>query len=203
MSVDFAKFRHFIRIGVYKQEFGSNHGGGNDLLSPPKRSDLHFVFGSPPSNVVASPGAGAPSFPGDGARSLPGAGALPFPGDGAHPRLVPAAQHVSSSSAAAAIPQNQSSLQQVNIPPPIVGFPNSVPLPMPSLEQLSSMLRSKGVNSKPWEIAESIRPKPETDDFVPGFQRITMFALIEQARLKAASRRARGESVTHIQKDVI
>jgi hypothetical protein len=210
------------------------HGGGNDFVSPPKRTAGSFVFGSPPGIGTAVTGTGAPPFgnvappslgiaapssgsfaPSFGRNALPsGEHALPFGGNVPPPgssALFPGVGAPPLGSNAPPVSQLQSqfnSVQSFPVPPPPPSLLHnsslsSVPLPVPSLENLAVMLRAKGANPKPWELADSIRPKQPDDDFVPGFKRISMFALIEQAQAKAVQRRSRGESVIHVQKDIV
>jgi hypothetical protein len=206
-------------------------GGGHDLLSPSKRTSSTFVFGSPigisapPFGGNAPPfGGNAPPFGGNappfGGNAPPFGGSAPPFGVNAPPfdangsaqvpsiRVAPPPINFSASASApivgsASAPAVSNQLQQSFVGPSALLFDNSVPIPFHSLDQLSVLLRTKGANPKPWELASAIRPKLPADDFVPGFKRISMFALIEQAKNKAAARRARGEPVPHVQKDIV
>jgi hypothetical protein len=204
-----------------------SHGGGSAVFTPPKRSAQAFVFGSPIEPVAVSFGQGAPSFGANAlslGQSAPSSGnsALPF-GSNAPPGVhAPPLGSSASNPGAGASSFGQSAPPP---PPPVFGppgnvlaaavqpavqvqvasavFNSSIPLPIQSIDQLSAMLRSKGVAAKPWDIAESIRPKAPVDNFVPGFKRISMFALIIQSKAKATERRSRGEHVPHLQKEIV
>jgi hypothetical protein len=160
----------------------------------------------PPGNVAPPPGNVAPPIgvyaPPNGNVAPPPPLNFPFPGFGgpASNTVSMQSSHLLGSPSASAA-QFQS--QNFQAPQSAFVHQDAAPLPVQSLEKLSEMLRSKGANPKPWELASAMRPKPVADDFVPGFKRITMFALIEQAKAKAVARRADGGSVPHLQKDVV
>ena len=158
-----------------------------------KRSAMSYTFGGFPQVGLSAPpfGENAPSLgnfalpfgdvaPSTGLRAPPPGGNAPPPGLGA-------------------LPLGDSA------PPPnrLRGPPcHNDDLPVHSLAELHALLRSSGVVSKPWEIASALRPKSHEIDFVPGFKRISMYALIEQSKAAAATRRAAGEQMALMNKDI-